>query len=283
MIPNVFWLLLLASRTLCWMCLPFVWKGYFPDWAKSPSEALQLIAERNSSLLNCAYDTLQVCALGVLAEVVCHWCLTCFQTVCNFGVLVALLPLSLFHFCFCRVLLSEQSTELLTVLGMCWLLNNHKRGHCAKFWFGVTVFSASRPWCSSREIKVFTDALWISTLVASPLEPGPSSGWVLWHISCCEHACAGGSLSIDLSCLCSDCLSVVHWVILKAFWWPLARFRPAAALDTELISSWLFLQGWQGIGASTASSQSTPSSAELQGWQGISKLCLLSNPCDVVL
>lgn len=91
------------------------------------------------------------------------------KRVCNFGVLVALLPLSLFSFCFCGVLLSEQSTELLTALGMCWLLNNHKQRHCAKFWFGVTVFSASRPWCSSREIKVFTDALWISTLVASPL------------------------------------------------------------------------------------------------------------------
>lgn len=37
-------------------------------------------AERNSCLLNCAYDTLQVCALVVLAEAVCHWCLTCVQT-----------------------------------------------------------------------------------------------------------------------------------------------------------------------------------------------------------
>lgn len=168
MIPNVFWLLLLASQTLCQICLPFVWKGCFPDWMKSLSEASQLMS-RNSCLLNCAYDILQVCALGVLAETVFLDAWTISKAVCNFGVLVALLPLFSFHFCFCGVLLSEQSTELLTVLGMCWLLNNHKRRHYAKFWFGVTVFSASRPWCSSRDIKVFTDALWISTLVASPL------------------------------------------------------------------------------------------------------------------
>lgn len=160
--------LLLASWT--WSDMPAFSERLFPRlskvsiWSLMAAEQREIAASQAVPMITCKsvlwWSLQKLCIIDLFA-VRCN---------CNFSVLVVLLlPHCLFHFGFCGVLLSKQSTVLLTVLGMCWLLNNHKWGRCAKFGFGVTVFSASRPWCSSRKIKVFMDALWISTLAASPL------------------------------------------------------------------------------------------------------------------
>lgn len=146
-------------------------KGYFPGWAKSSIWSLTAAEQREVAATSQDVSV-------VSSKPVPWWSL---QKLCAIDPWLVCSPLyfrclggtaaSPFYstFVFVDFLPAKQSTMLLTILGICWLWNNHKQGHSAKFWVGVTVFSASRPWCSSRKIKVFTDTLWISTLVASPL------------------------------------------------------------------------------------------------------------------
>lgn len=173
---------------------------------------------------------------------------------------------------------------------MCWLLNNHKRRDCAKFWFGVTVFSASRPWCSSREIKVFTDALWISTqgcqpfVARSQLCLGAVTPLVLWTCLCRWESLhwsvvfvfrlspCHGALGHSQSLLVASCTKgEIH----------LRSLQPSCCPQHWIHYLSCSLQGWQGISASQPLPKALQEVQSCRGDRGSAR-CICCPACVIL-